>query len=126
MPKTNASGKGRAKPTTIRLPDDEDAFYRRRAHEAGLTLNAYLSKLLLEGAVAEKVHEFAETLDQKIAALAAVGKAERDGVPDEILLSIMTSEALLAEIVSAQDVRVVNRAREAAKARMKELIGALM
>ena len=125
MPRPKGTGKGRSKPATIRLPDDEDAFYRRKANEAGLSLNGYLTKLLVEGAVAEKVHEFAETMDQKIAALAAVGKTGGAGVPDEILLSIITSEALLAEIVSAQDVQVLYRAQEAARAKMKKLKGGL-
>ena len=38
MPRPKGTGKGRAKPATIRLPDDEDAFYRRKANEAGLSL----------------------------------------------------------------------------------------
>ena len=125
MPRPKGTGKGRAKPATIRLPDDEDAFYRRKANEAGLSLNGYLTKLLVEGAVAEKVHEFAETMDQKIAALAAVGKTGGGGVPDEILLSIITSEALLAQIVSAQDVQVLYRAQEAARAKMALVHGGM-
>ena len=60
------------------------AFYRRKANEAGLSLNVYLTKLLVEGAVAEKVHEFAETMVQKIAALAAVGKTGGAGVPGQL------------------------------------------
>lgn len=123
MPRPKGTGKGRARPATIRLPDDEDAFYRRKANEAGLSLNAYLINLLVQGAVAEKVQDFAERMDEKIAALAAVGKIGDGGVPDEILLSIITSEALLAEIVSAQDVQVLYRAQDAARAKMKKLRG---
>lgn len=124
MPRPKGGGKGRAKPATIRLPDDEDAFYRRKANEAGLSLNAYLTKLLVEGAVAEKVHEFEERMDAKIAELAAVRPGGGGGIPDELMLSIITSEALLASVVSAQDPQLLYQAQDAAKTKFRKIKGA--
>ena len=124
MPRQKGGGKGREKPVTIRLPDDEDAFYRRKANEAGLSLNAYLTKLLVEGAVAEKVHEFEERMNEKIAELAAVKAGGGGGIPDELMLSIITSEALLASVISTQDPQALYQAQEAARAKFRKMKGA--
>lgn len=124
MPRPKGVGKGRAKPATIRLPDDEDAFYRRKANEAGLSLNAYLTKLLVEGAVAEKVHEFEERMDAKIAELSAVKAGGGAGFPEELMLSIITCEALLASVVSTQDPQALYQAQDAAKAKLRKMRGA--
>ena len=66
-----------------------------------MSLNAYLTKLLVEGVVAEKAAEFGDLMDKKTAEFAALRLEGGGGVPDEMMLSVITSEALLAEIVSA-------------------------
>lgn len=88
-----------------------------------MSLNAYLTKLLVEGAVAEKAAEFGDLMDKKIAEFAALRLGGGGGVPDEMMLSVITSEALLAEIVSAQDPQVLYRAQEAARTKMRKMKG---
>lgn len=119
MPRPKGGGKGRDKPITIRLPEDEDVFYRRKANEAGLSLNGYLTKLLVEGAVAEKVHEFAEMMDQKISALTSVGSGGAvQTLPESVRMSIYTSEYMLTAIVEARNVQELYAAQDKAKARI--------
>lgn len=123
MPRPKGGGKGPNSPITIRLPPDEDAFYRRKANEAGLSLNLFITKLLVEGFVSGKVQDFADAMDARIAKIQEVGASASPGVSDDLMLSIITSEALLAEIVSKQDPQVLYRAQEAAKAKVRKIIG---
>lgn len=123
MPRIKGIGKGKAKPVTIRLPDEEDAYYRRKANEAGLSLNAFLCNLLVQGVVAGKVEDFSEAMDAKISAISSLGRGESDGLSEPMTLSLLTCEAILSEILAMQDVKVLYKAQELARSRMKKLKG---
>jgi hypothetical protein len=123
MPRAAGTGKGRSKPITIRLPDEEFFFYRTKANEGGLAFNTYLTKLLIEGAVALKVAEFEERMAALIGQIPESVRSGGAAIPDAFSLSVLTCEALLSEIASAQDVQVLYRAQEAARSRLRKLKG---
>lgn len=124
MPRIKGRADTLGKPIAIRLPPDEETYYRKQAAAHRMSLNAYLAKLLVEGAVAEKAAEFGELMDQKIAEFAALRPVTGGGLPDELMLSIITSEALLASVVSAQDVQLLYQAQDAAKTKFRKIKGA--
>lgn len=121
MPKIGKSGSTLGKPISIRLPPDEEAFYRREAAAHRMPLNGYLTKLLVQGVVAENMLEFSERLESLVARIPTELKQEGGGIPDHIALSLFTSEALLTAIVTAQDEQTLYAAQDAAKAKLKKL-----
>jgi hypothetical protein len=86
-------------------------------------MNAHLTKLLVEGAVAGQVQEFEERMQRLIAqipeSLTKVGAA----IPEPFQLSLLTCEAILSEIAGSQDKQVLYRAQDAAKQRFAKLKG---
>lgn len=124
MPRIKGKADTLGKPIAIRLPPDEEAYYRKQSAAHRMSLNAYLTKLLVEGAVAEKAAEFGELMDKKISEFAAMRPTTGGGVPDELMLSIITSEALLASIISVQDPQALYQAQEAARAKLRKMKGA--
>lgn len=106
----------------MRLPAEEEAFYRRKAGQLGVGISAFLTKTLVAGVVAENIQDIEERLRAIIASV-----PERPGgassVPDHMILSLLTCEALLSSIVESQDIQLLYRAQEAARARMKKIQG---
>lgn len=118
------------KPITLRLPAEEEAYYRRQAGEHRMTLSAYLTRTLVAGVIAENMAEFEERLgaliarfDERVGALVArilgAGGPSGDRLADDIVLSLFTIESMLAAVVEAQDIQTLYGAQEAAKARLK-------
>jgi hypothetical protein len=124
MPRPKGTGKGSTKPISIRLPPDEEAFYRRKANEHGVSLSAFLAKMLVAGVVAENIQDVEERMRLLIDSITKQPGRERGAISDDLALSIITCEALLTSIVEAQDTQVLYSAQEAARARMKKLRGA--
>lgn len=124
MPRPKGTGKGSTKPISIRLPPDEEAFYRRKANEHGVSLSAFLAKMLVAGVVAENIQDVEERMRLLIDSITKQPGRERGSISDDLALSIITCEALLTSIVEAQDTQVLYSAQEAARARMKKLRGA--
>lgn len=124
MPKIGKGGNILGKPISIRLPPDEEAFYRREAAAHRMPLNGYLTKMLVQGVVAENMLEFQDRMAALVATIPTELKAEGGGIPDHIALSLFTSEALLTAIVTAQDEKTLYAAQDAAKTKLKKLRGA--
>lgn len=123
MPRAAGTGKGRNQGITIRLPPEEFAWYKTQANIHGVTMNAHLSKLLVDGAVAGKVQEFEERMQRLIAQIPASVAQGGASLPEPFLLSLLTCEAILAEIAGSQDKQVLYRAQDAAKQRLAKLKG---
>lgn len=123
MPRLAGTGKGRNQAITVRLPPDEFAWYKTQANMHGVPMNAYLSKLLVDGAVAGKVQEFEERMQRLIALIPESVSTGAAAIPDPYLLSLLTCEAILSEIAGSQDTQVLYRAQDAAKQRLAKLKG---
>ena len=124
MPRAKGTGKGPNQPITVRLPPDEFAWYAAQANMHGISMNAHLSKLLVEGAIAGKVQEFEERMSRLIAQIPESVKSGGASIPDHFLLSMLTCEAILSDIAASQDKQVLYRAQDAAKQRLAKLKGA--
>lgn len=120
MAKTKGTGKGASGVVGIRLPEEEKAFYQRKANEGGISLSAYLSQLLIKGVISENVMDIEDRLRQlihEIAPQSPVGEGGR--FPDNALLSLFTCENLLTAIVEARDPQQLYAAQDKAKAKLK-------
>lgn len=110
-------GKGETNRVHIRLDTTTAAFYRRKAIEAGVSLSEFLRHTLHEGVIAENIHEVEARLQALIATIPTTVRS----IPDDIALSLLTSEAMLTAIVTAQNIQVLYKAQDAAKAKMAKL-----
>lgn len=117
----NPAGKKRP-PISLRLPQEEEAFYRRKAGQHGVSVSVFLGKLLVAGVIAENVQDIEARLRALIASMGA--QPSRDGMSDDMLLSLLTCEALLSVIVESTDVQLLYRAQEAARDKLQKLRGA--
>lgn len=121
MPRPKGSGKGLNKPITIRLPPDEEAYYRRRANEHGVSLSAFLTKMMVAGVAAENIQDVEDRLKAVVASIpAAVCSSDSLKIPENVLQSIYTSEFLLTAIVEAKDIQQLYAAQNKATARIKK------
>lgn len=124
MPRQKGTSKGPTKPITLRLDDDTETFYKRKANEHGISLAEYLRQTLVQGVIAENVQEIEERLRRVVAEINAAGAAGSTvQVPDDLLLAVFASEAMLAAIVEARDVQALYDAQERARAKLKRLKG---
>lgn len=125
MPRQRGTGKGESARITLRFEPEELAYYGKRAQVAGVSTSAFIRQRLLEGMVAENV----ATLEARLVALlqqiqtasAAAGGGRGGVTSDDLLLSVFTSEALLATVVQSQDAQALYAAQDAAKAKLKRL-----
>jgi hypothetical protein len=125
MPRPRGTGKGESTRITLRFEPEELAYYGKCAQLAGLSTSAFIRQRLLEGMVAENV----ATLEARLVALlqqiqkagATAGSDRGGATSDHLLLSVFTSEALLASVVQSQNPQALYAAQEAAKARFKRL-----
>ena len=108
---------------TIRLPPEEEAYYREKASALFMSLSAYLSKVLVQGVIAESMQDFEGKISDLVASIPASIDSQKEAVPDDIALSVFTCEALLTAIVEAQDNQVLYRAQDAARAKLKKRKG---
>lgn len=126
MPKSKGSGKGLNKPITIRLPPEEEMFYRRKANENGMSLSAYLAKMLVAGVSAENVQDVEIRLRSVIASIpASLQGGGLQPLPENVRMSIYTSEYMLSAIVEARSPSDLYAAQDKAKARITKERGGL-
>ena len=86
MPRQKGTSKGPTKPITLRLDDDTETFYKRKANEHGISLAEYLRQTLVQGVIAENVQEIEERLRRVVAEINAAGAAGSTvQVPDDLL-----------------------------------------
>ena len=123
MARTLGTGKGLNKPITIRLPPDEEAFYRRRASDHGVSLSAFLTKTLVAGVIAENLLDVEDRIGRLIDTIPTERPAGGGDLPEDLALSLFTCEALLTAIVQAQDHRTLYAAHDAAKAKIRKRKG---
>lgn len=125
MPRLKGTGKGPTKPIPIRLGEDELAFYRRKANEAGRPLATHLALLLKEGVIAESAADIEARLRSVISdAASLIPRNPPAALPDEALVALFTAEALLAAIVEQRDTQALYDAQAAAKRKVAALKGA--
>lgn len=124
MPKNQNSGDEGSKFIGLRLDRETAAFYSKRAKENGTTLSEFLRNMIVQGIISETAQEIEQRLRGLVDEIRLGGQTGgRAGISDELLLSVFTSENLLAAIVEARDIQKLYEAQDAAKARLAELKG---
>lgn len=119
MPRPKGTGKGSNPPVTMRFPGDEGTYFRRKANENGVSLSAYLYKTLINGAIAENIQDVEERIQAMLQkASESVGQASPAALPESVILSIYTCEALLVAITEARDPQSLYEAQDRAKAKL--------
>lgn len=123
MPRPRGSGKGETARINIRLDQETEAFYKRKANESGVSLSQFLRDTLIQGIVAEGVIEIDARLQRKIdAAMEAADKLIQQRTMHVMLeRAVLESHALLEKIVESQDVQALYRAQEIAKKRFQQM-----
>jgi hypothetical protein len=97
------------------------AFYRRRANQSGISISEFLRKTLYEGVIAENVQDAEARMQALIATIPANACAAKDGLSDDLALSLLTCEAMLSAIVQAQSIQVFYSSQDAAKAKLARI-----
>lgn len=124
MPRLKGTGKGPTERFNIRLDEETAAFYRTKANEHGVSLSEFLRQTLVQGVIAENVQDIEERLRQLLSEIRADKKSAGGAdIPDDLLLSVFTSENMLASIVEARDIQKLYEAQDKAKAKLKRLKG---
>jgi len=124
MPRLKGTGKGPSKPIPIRLGEEELAFYRRKANEAGRPLATHLALLLKEGVIAESAADIEARLRGVLNDVANLTpRSAPAALPDEVIVAVFTAEALLAAIVEQRDTQALYDAQAAAKRKLAALKG---
>ena len=115
--------RSRRSPISVRLPIEEEAFYREEAGKAKMTLTAFITKRLIAGAILETGNDFEERVRTLIAEIPSLPTSSLSGLDRASQLSLFTCEALLTAIVQAQNPKTVQAAQDAAKARLLKVRG---
>ena len=107
---------------TMRLDKDTALYYRRRAQERGMSLSDFLRNMIVQGMIAENALD----IEQRMRAMIGEMQIQTSGdgqacLPDSVLLSLFTSEALLTAIVEARNVQDLYAAQDRAKAKLQRL-----
>lgn len=107
---------------TMRLDKDTALYYRRRAKERGVSLSDFLRNLIVQGMIAENALDIEQRMRVMIGEMQLQGgSGGRADLPDSVLLSLFTSEALLTAIVEARNVQDLYAAQDRAKAKLQRL-----
>jgi hypothetical protein len=85
-----------------------------------MSVNSYVTRLLVQGVIAENVHEFEERMQTLFAEMRAERGNAGEAIPEDLALSVFTCEALLTAIVGAQDQKTLYAAQDAARSRIKK------
>lgn len=108
----------------IRLDQDTAAFLRKKAGESRRTLSEYLRQTLIQGVIFSNVEEIELRLQQTVDSIHS-HSASQNSLPEEVILSIFTCEALLTAIVEARDIQKLYTAQDKAKTRLNKLKASL-
>lgn len=118
MARNKVSADIRLQPTTIRLEPDVRAFYQREAKKRGIPISDLYRQLLTQGVLSETTTEIFQRCEDMVARVQGAsdgGGGTREFVfPDEVLLSIFTTEFLIRAIVEARNIQEVNAAHDKA------------
>lgn len=121
MPRPRGTGKGESARITLRFEPAELAYFGKRAQAAGVSTSAFIRHRLVEGMVAENAADIEARLVALMNKIPGASDGRTAPLSDEMMLSILTSEALLATVVQAQDVQALYTAQDAAKAKLKRM-----
>ena len=121
MARPKGGGKGATKPITMRLPPEEENFYRSKANKHGISLSEFLRRTLYEGMIAESILDAEARMQALIATIPVNACAAKDGLSDDLALSLLTCEAMLSAIVQAQSIQVFYSSQDAAKAKLARI-----
>lgn len=122
MPRLKGTGKGESDRVNVRFDKDTLAYYRRKANEHGVTISEYLRQILVQGVIAENVQEIESRLMGVFSRFGENLARERSArIPDEIVMSILTTEQLLIAIVEAKDPQELYRAQVRAREKLKRI-----
>ena len=121
MARPKGGGKGATKPITIRLPPEEENFYRSKANKHGISLSEFLRRTLYEGMIAESILDAEARMQALIATIPAKAGTAGTGLSDDMALSVLMCEAMLSAIVNAQNIQVFYAAQKTAKAKLEKI-----
>lgn len=107
---------------TMRLDKDTALYYRRRAQERGMSLSDFLRNMIVQGMIAENALDIEQRMRAMIGEMQLqASNGSRADLPDSVLLSLFTSEALLTAIVEARNVQDLYAAQDRARAKLQRL-----
>jgi hypothetical protein len=122
MPKKKLAAQKLGAPLRVRLPPDEEAYFRAQAALHRMPISGYLTKLLIQGATAESAAEIGDRMQQMIDTLNSKAQTgDSASMYEHIALSAFTSEALLTAILQKQDVSTLYDAQDAARAKLNKI-----
>ncbi len=124
MRRNQRTAKGETERFNIRLEKDTAYFYRKRAHEHGISVSEFLRHTLVQGVIAETVQEIELCLSRKVEEIRAAHQSSHAcAIPENVLLAIYTSEALLAAIVESRNPQQLYEAQNRATLKLKRMKG---
>lgn len=124
MPRKKGSGMGLSRPFAIRVDENTEAFYRKKAKQHGISLTEYIRQTLVQGVIAENIQDVELRIQALISESRTLSKESKESeISDELQLAIYTCEAMLTAIVEARDVQALYDAQNSAKAKLKRLKG---
>ena len=119
MPRQKGTGKGSTERINIRLDEETAAFYRTKANEHGVSISEFLRQTLVQGIIAESIQEIEQRLKRAVEEINTKSQNQsKSTLPDKILLSILSSEALLSAIVQSKDIQQLYAAQDSAKQKL--------
>ena len=121
MSKYRANTDNNSKLISFRLDRDTADYYSKRAKERGTTLSDYLRQIMTQGMIAESVLD----VEQRMRAIVTefgqtAGNGGTGGFPENVLMSIYTSEFLLTAIIEARNIQELYDAQDKAKVRIQK------
>ena len=124
MPRTKGTGKGETERFNIRLDEDTARFYRTKANEHGVSISEYFRQTLVQGVISENVQDIEHRMRRLIDEIRTCSQTDCNvDIPDELLLSVFTSEYMLAAIVESKDIQKLYEAQDKAKEMLKRVKG---
>lgn len=120
MPRVGKTKSDTVEIITLRLDKDTALYYRKRAKERGTTLSDFLRQTVVQGMIAETALDIEQRMRS---VLAEMGQKSGGGgaatLPENVLMSLYTSEYLLTAIVEARNIQELYDAQNKAKAKIK-------
>jgi hypothetical protein len=104
----------------FRLDREVAQYYKQRANEAGVSLSVFFKNMIVQGLVADNALEIEQRIKGLIANIPTVlPNSAGNGMSDNALLSLYTTQYLLTAIVQARDPQELYAAQDKAAARLK-------
>lgn len=124
MPRVKGTSKGETERFNIRLDEDTARFYRTKANEHGVSISEYFRQTLIQGVISENVQDIEYRMRRLIDEIRTCSKTYCNvDIPDELLLSVFTSEYMLAAIVESKDIQKLYEAQDKAKEMLNRVKG---